>query len=153
MTARIANYTAILDDPDRVLEIIREDSREMKKKYSNPRRTEIVADAQNLDVEDLIAEEDMVVTISHAGYIKRSPTKIYRTQRRGGRGKVGMSTRDEDYVEEMFVASTHDYLLIFTSVGKVYWKKVYELPMASRTARGKAVVNLLPLEEGEKVRA
>ena len=153
VTAKIADFTAILADPDRVLEIIREESRELKQKYANPRRTEIVAGDQGLEVEDLIAEEDMVVTISHAGYIKRSPTKIYRTQRRGGKGKIGMSTRDEDYVEEMFVASTHDYLLIFTSIGKVYWKKVYELPVASRTARGKAVVNLLPLEEGEKVRA
>ena len=153
ITERIADFIAILGDPDLVLDIIRQETRDLQKKYANPRRTEIVGDAQNLEVEDLIAEEDMVVTISHAGYIKRSPTKIYRTQRRGGRGKVGMTTRDEDYVEKMFVASTHDFLLIFTSIGKVYWKKVFELPMASRTARGKAVVNLLPLEEGEKVRA
>jgi DNA gyrase subunit A len=94
----------------------------------------------------------MVVTISHAGYIKRSPVTLYRTQRRGGKGKIGMTTREEDFVENMFVASTHDYLLIFSSFGKVYWKRVYEIPVASRTARGKAVVNLLPLEEGETVR-
>ena len=153
ITEKIADLQAILADPERVLEIIREESREIKDKYADPRRTEIVADAQSLEVEDLIAEEDMVVTISHAGYIKRSPVKIYRTQRRGGKGKVGMSTREEDFVEKMFVANTHDFLLIFSSFGKVYWKKVYSLPMASRTARGKAVVNLLPLEPGEKVRA
>ncbi|MCZ6629145.1 MAG: DNA gyrase subunit A [SAR324 cluster bacterium] len=153
ITDRIADLIAILADPERVLEIIREETRELKDKFANPRRTEIITDAQNLEVEDLIAEEEMVVTISHAGYIKRSPAKIYRTQHRGGKGKVGMSTREEDFVERMFVANTHDFLLIFTSFGKVYWKKVYELPMASRTARGKAVVNLLPLDPGEKVRA
>lgn len=95
----------------------------------------------------------MVVTISHAGYVKRSPTTLYRTQHRGGKGKIGMSTRNEDFVENMFVASTHDYLLVFTSHGKVYWKKVYEIPVASRTARGKAAVNLFPLEVGETIRA
>ena len=104
-------------------------------------------------MEDLIAVEDMVVTISHTGYIKRSPVALYRTQRRGGKGKVGMTTKEEDFVENMFVASTHDTLLIFTNWGKCYWKKVYEIPMASRTSRGKAIVNLLPLEPGEQIRA
>jgi DNA gyrase subunit A len=149
---KIAEYTAILGDHKLVLEIIRSETREMRDKYANERRTEILGTASDLNAEDLIAEEDMVVTISHAGYIKRSPVTLYRAQRRGGRGKIGMTTREEDFVENMFVASTHDYLLIFSSFGKVYWKKVYEVPVASRTARGKAVVNLLPLEEGETVR-
>ncbi len=150
---KIAEYQAILAGRELVLNIIREETRELRTKYANDRRTEILGVASDLNAEDLIAEEDMVVTISHAGYIKRSPVSIYRTQRRGGKGKIGMTTREEDFVEDMFVASTHDYLLIFSSFGKVYWKKVYEVPVASRTARGKAVVNLLPLEEGETVRA
>jgi DNA gyrase subunit A len=149
---RIAEYNAILAERELVLEIIRNETRELRDKYANPRRTEIQGSASDLAAEDLIAEEDMVVTISHAGYIKRSPVTLYRTQRRGGKGKIGMTTREEDFVENMFVASTHDYLLIFSSFGKVYWKRVYEIPVASRTARGKAVVNLLPLEEGETVR-
>ncbi|HKJ00124.1 MAG TPA: DNA gyrase subunit A [bacterium] len=150
---KIAEYQAILADRELVLDIIRTETREVRDKYANDRRTEILADASDINAEDLIAEEDMVVTISHAGYMKRSAVSIYRTQRRGGKGKIGMTTREEDFVENMFVASTHDYLLIFSSFGKVYWKKVYEIPVASRTARGKAVVNLLPLEEGETVRA
>jgi DNA gyrase subunit A len=148
----IAEYKAILADRERVLDIIRGETTALRDKYANERRTEILGNASDLNAEDLIAEEDMVVTISHAGYIKRTPVNQYRTQRRGGRGKIGMTTREEDFVESMFVASTHDYLLIFSSFGKAYWKKVYEVPMASRTARGKAVINLLPLEEGEIVR-
>ena len=152
ISKKIKVFQGILADRDKVLEIIREETQEIRKKYATPRRTELTGSAQVLEVEDLIAEEDMVVTISHAGYVKRSPVKLYRTQRRGGRGKVGMSTREEDFVEKMFVASTHDYLLIFTSFGKVFWKKVYEVPVAGRTGRGKAIVNLLPLEEGEMIR-
>ncbi|MDH5752606.1 MAG: DNA gyrase subunit A, partial [Deltaproteobacteria bacterium] len=151
--ARITEYKSILADREKVLEIIREESRESKKKYADERRTRLMEDVGDINIEDLITEEDMVVTISHAGYVKRTPLTQYRTQRRGGKGKIGMSTRDEDFVENVFVASTHDYLLIFTSAGKVYWKKVYEIPVAARTARGKAVVNLLPLEPGETIRA
>lgn len=150
---KIAQFKAILADPELVLNIIREETIALRDSYANPRRTEILGSASDIQTEDLITEEDMVVTISHAGYIKRSPVSIYRTQRRGGKGKIGMTTREEDFVESMFVASTHDYLLFFSSFGKVYWKKVYEIPVASRTARGKAVVNLLPLEEGESIRA
>ena len=149
----IAEYTAILADQELVLEIIREETREFLSSFANPRRTNIMGSATEINDEDLITEEDMVVTISHAGYIKRSPADIYRTPHRGGMGKIGMTTKDEDFVENMLVASTHDYLLIFSSHGKVYWKKVFEIPVASRTARGKAAVNLLPLEEGESIRA
>ena len=144
-------YRRILADRNMVLDIIRDETKALRDKFADDRRTQIVGAAEEIAVEDLIAVEDMVVTISHAGYIKRSPISIYRTQRRGGKGKVGMTTRDEDFVEKMFVASTHDVLLIFTSTGKVYWKKVYEIPQAGRTGRGKAVVNLLPLEAEERV--
>jgi DNA gyrase subunit A len=153
VTRRIAEYRKILADRSKVLDIIREESRAVRAEYAEPRRTRIVESEADLNVEDLIAQEEMVVTISHAGYIKRSPVKLYRTQRRGGKGKVGMTTREEDFVEKIFVASTHDYVMIFTNRGKVYWKKVYEIPMASRTSRGKPVVNLLPLEPGEQIRA
>ena len=153
ITRRVAEYTAVLADRGKVLDIIREETKELNDKYRDKRRTQIVGSAQEFDLEDLIEEEEMVVTISHAGYVKRSPVSLYRTQRRGGRGKLGMSTREEDFVEKMFIASTHAYLLIFTSIGKVYWKKVYEIPEVGRTGRGKPVVNLLPLVEGEKVLA
>ena len=150
---RIAGFEAILADRELVLTLIREETGELRKKYSNDRRTVIMGSAEDLNTEDLIAEEEMVVTISHAGYIKRAPIHIYRTQHRGGKGKIGMTTKEEDFVANMFVASTHDVLLIFSSFGKVYWKKVFEIPVASRTARGKAVVNLVPLEPGETIRA
>jgi len=153
VTRLIAELKAILADRKKVLDVIRAESKALRDEYANPRRTQIIESETELNVEDLIAVEDMVVTISHTGYIKRSPVALYRTQRRGGRGKVGMTTKEEDFVENMFVASTHDTLLIFTNRGKCYWKKVYEIPMASRTSRGKAIVNLLPLEPGEHIRA
>ncbi len=153
VTKQIARFQAILADQELVLNIIREETQELKERYGDERRTQIVGSAQDFNVEDLIELEDMVVTISRAGYVKRSPLTLYRTQRRGGRGKVGMTTREEDFVDKLFIASTHDYLLIFTSIGKLYWKKVYEIPEVGRTGRGKPVVNLLPLQEGEQVRA
>jgi DNA gyrase subunit A len=153
VTKLIADLKALLADRDKVLDVIREETKAVRTEYSNPRRTQIIESETELNVEDLIAVEDMVVTISHAAYIKRSPVALYRTQHRGGKGKVGMTTREEDFVENMFVASTHDTLLIFTNRGKCYWKKVYEIPMASRTSRGKAIVNLLPLDPGEHIRA
>ena len=149
----IAEFKAILADRQRVLEIIRQETVEVKERYANPRRTEIIEAVGDLAMEDLITEEEMVVTITHAGYVKRTATSNYRTQRRGGKGKSGMSTREEDFVEKLFIASTHDVVLIFTTFGKVYWKKVFELPVAGRTGRGKAMVNLLPLEQGERIRA
>ena len=151
--ADIAEYKAILADRNKVLAIIREETIAVKERYANPRRTEIVEAAGDINMEDLITEEEMAVTITHAGYVKRTATTNYRTQRRGGKGKSGMSTREEDFVEKLFIASTHDFVLIFTTFGKVYWKKVYELPVAGRTGRGKAMVNLLPLEQGERIRA
>jgi DNA gyrase subunit A len=153
VTAAIAEYQGILADRKKVLDIIRKETRALRTQFADDRRTEIVQSATDLNVEDLIAEEDVVVTISHAGYIKRTPVRQYRTQRRGGKGKVGMTTREEDFVEKMFIASTHDTVLIFSDRGRCYWKKVYEIPMATRTSRGKAAVNLLPLEENEKIRA
>ena len=149
----ITEYQSILADRNRVLEIIRAETQEVKDRYANPRRTEIIESAADINIEDLITEEDMVVTITHAGYIKRTAVTNYRTQRRGGKGKSGMSTREEDFVEKLFIGSTHDYVLIFTNLGKVFWKKVYELPVAGRIGRGKAVVNLLPLENGELIKA
>lgn len=149
----IAEFESILADPEQVLDIIRTETREVLGKYNEGRRTEIIEDLGDINIEDLITEEEMVVTISHTGYIKRTPLTQYRTQHRGGKGKIGMSTKNEDFVQTVFVASTHDTILIFSSFGRVYWKKVYEIPVASRTARGKAAVNLISLEPGEKIMA
>lgn len=151
VSENISELRGILADKEKVLEIIRTETTELKTKYADERRTEITGDSREINMEDLIAEEDMVVTITRAGYIKRSPVKLYRTQKRGGKGKMGMTTRDADFVEKLFIASTHDFLLIFSTRGKVYWKKVYELPVAAASARGKAVVNLLPLEKDEQI--
>ena len=147
----IADYKDILATPERVISIIREESEEIRDRYGDERRTEIIEGDHSIMIEELINEENMVVTISHSGYIKRSSVSDYRLQRRGGKGRLGMSTKDEDFVETMFVASTHDYLLFFTDRGQIFRKKVFELPQAGPTGRGKAVVNLLPLREGEKV--
>jgi DNA gyrase subunit A len=149
----IARYQTILADEREVSNIIVEELRELKEKYGDPRRTQIVDEVGALSAEDLIVEEDMVVTISHEGYVKRNPVGLYRAQRRGGRGKIGATTRDEDFVEHLFVASTHSYLMFFTSTGKVYWLKVHEIPQAGRAARGRAVTNLLQLKAEEKLSA
>ena len=125
----------------------------LKEKYGDPRRTQIIDEAAVLSAEDLIVDEDMVVTISHEGYVKRNPAALYRAQRRGGRGKIGATTRDEDFVEHLFVASTHSYLMFFTNLGKVYWLKVHEIPQAGRAARGRAVTNLLQLKSEETLSA
>jgi len=134
-----------------VLQIIKEETEEIKQRYGDERRTEILEDSGEIDVEDLIADEDMVVTISHQGYIKRNPISLYRAQRRGGKGMTGARPKAEDFVEHLFVASSHDYFLFFTNQGRVYWKKVHEIPEAGRMSRGKAIVNLLELKKGEKV--
>jgi len=149
----IAKLKAILADEKEIYRIIIEELKDIKERYGDPRRTQILAHTEEISIEDLIVEEDMVVTISHEGYIKRNPVTLYRAQRRGGKGKIGTTTREEDFVEYLFVASTHSYILFFTTVGKVYWIKVHELPQAGRAARGKPIVNLLHLEEGEKVSA
>jgi DNA gyrase subunit A len=149
----IAKLQAILADEKEIYRIIVDELQEIKKNYGDARRTEIIDRTEEISIEDLIVEEDMVVTISHEGYIKRNPAALYRAQRRGGKGKIGTTTREEDFVEYLFVASTHSYILFFTTVGKVYWIKVHELPQAGRAARGRPIVNLLNLEQGERVSA
>lgn len=153
ITALIARLRAILDDPRKVLKVIEDELEDIKKRYGDERRTEIVTSSEDIDIEDMIVEEDMVVTVSHQGYIKRSPVSLYRSQHRGGRGKVGMATKDEDFVENIFIASTHSYILIFTHTGKAHWLKVYQVPQAGRAARGKAIVNLINVASGERMAA
>jgi DNA gyrase subunit A len=123
----------------------------LAKGFNDERRTEIIEHADDIDLEDMIAEEEMVVTLSHAGYIKRSPISLYRAQRRGGKGKRGMATKEADFVEAIFVASTHSYLLVFTQKGRLYWIKVHELPQGGRATKGKAIVNLVNLEKDDEV--
>ena len=149
----IASLQSILASPEKIDGVIKEELTGLRTRFSDERRTEILPDSADLSDEDLIAEEDVVVTISHAGYIKRNPVTEYRSQRRGGKGVVGATTREEDFVEYMFISSTHAFLLFFSSIGKVYWVKVHEIPQGSRLAKGKAIVNLLPLQEGEKISA
>ena len=152
---RIAELRTILGDPARIDALIREEVLEIKQVYgrNDDRRTEIVAAEEELELEDLIAEEDMVIAITQSGYIKRLPVSAYKEQKRGGIGVMGMELKDEDYIEHLFVASTHDYILFFTNVGKVYRLKVHELPLGSRQSKGRAIVNLLPFRQGETVRA
>ena len=144
---------SVLGSEALVRKIIRDELSEIKEKYQDERRTKIVKEEAELTLEDLIAEEEVVVTISHAGYIKRNAVTLYRAQRRGGKGKIAMGIKEEDFVETLFTASTHDALLFFTDAGKVYWLKVHEIPEASRAAKGKALVNLLALSKDEKVTA
>ncbi|WP_296128136.1 DNA gyrase subunit A [uncultured Senegalimassilia sp.] len=150
---KIAYYNRVLSDPQLVRDIIKEELQEIKKKFDTPRRTQLSDAAKDLDVEDLIAEESMVVTVTKAGYVKRLPVATYRQQKRGGKGMQAVNLKDNDYVEHLFVASTHSFMLFFSTKGKVYRLKVYELPEASRHARGTAIVNLLPLEKGETISA
>ena len=152
LLTEIKEYLRILDDRQNVMDIIKEDLEEIKAKYADERRTEISSEELgNVDIESLIEEETMVVSISHNGYIKRTPSSVYKAQRRGGKGIKGAKVEDEDPIEHLFVASTHAYLLFFTNKGKVYWQKVWELQELSRESRGRAIVNLLKLEEGEKI--
>ncbi|MDH5518098.1 MAG: DNA gyrase subunit A [Gammaproteobacteria bacterium] len=143
----------ILSNPERLLEVIREELAEVVEKYGDQRRSEIIQNRLDLTLEDLITEEDVVVTMSHEGYVKAQPLTEYATQRRGGRGKTATKMKDEDFIDKLFVANTHDTLLCFSNRGKVYWIKVYELPIASRGSRGKPIVNLLPLEDNERINA
>ncbi len=149
----IERLTGILANEKLVLDIIVQELREAKDKYSDVRRTEIVAAAEDISIEDTIADEDMVITISSSGYIKRTPVSTFRTQVRGGKGKTGMTTKEEDFVEDLFIASTHAYILIFTDKGKVYWLKTYTVPQAGPAARGKATVNLINVAPGENISA
>jgi len=150
---RIAELIEILENPERLMAVIREELETVRDQFGDERRTEIQARQDELTVEDLISDDDVVVTLSHAGYAKAQPLTDYGTQRRGGRGKSATRMKDEDFVDRMFVASTHDTLLCFSSHGKVYWKKVWELPVAGRGARGRPIVNLLPLEADERINA
>jgi DNA gyrase subunit A len=149
----IADLLEILGSIERLMQVIREELLEIKEQYGDKRRTEIQETEQDLNLEDLISEEDVVVTLSHEGYAKCQPLSDYRAQRRGGRGKSATAMKEEDFVDKLFVASTHDTILCFSSRGKMYWKKVYELPQAGRASRGKPIVNLLPLSEGERINA
>ncbi|SVE16548.1 uncharacterized protein METZ01_LOCUS469402, partial [marine metagenome] len=151
--ALIKEFREILDSEEVRMGILKEELREIAKRYGDDRRTEITAAVGSFNVEDLIVEEDMVVTLSHQGYVKRLPVDTYRAQRRGGRGLRGMDTKEEDWVEGMFIASTHDYLMIFTRRGQCYWKKVWEIPVSGRTSRGKPIINLLNLAEDEQIAA
>jgi DNA gyrase subunit A len=149
--AQIKRLKEILASDVEILKIIRQELLETKERYTDSRRTEIIAKTKDFSLEDLIVEEDMVVTVSHTGYIKRNPVSLYRAQRRGGKGKTGMRPREEDFLEHLFIASTHSYVLVFTDLGKVYWLKVHEIPQGGRASRGKAIVNLLQLTPGETV--
>jgi DNA gyrase subunit A len=149
----IKNLTAVLADPKKVSGIIKTELSEIKDKYADKRRTKIAPSASELDVEDLITEEDMVITVSHTGYVKRMPVDVYKQQRRGGVGVAGMGLKEEDFVEHLFVASTHDHILFFTTLGKVFRLKVHELPTAGRAAKGQAIINVLPVTTDEKVAA
>ena len=150
---KIAYYKRVLEDEGLLKQIIKDELQEIKKKFGSPRKTQLSGDAKDIDVEDLIAEENVVVTMTKAGYVKRLPVTTYRQQKRGGKGMQGVSLKDNDCVEHLFVASTHSYMLFFSTAGKVYRLKVYELPEASRHARGTAIVNLLPLQKGETISA
>ncbi len=150
---RIIDLLDVLSRPQRLLEVIRAELEQVREQYGDERRTEIIEDQLNLTMEDLITEQDVVVTLSHAGYAKTQPPDVYRLQRRGGRGKSATAVKDEDFIDKLFIASTHDTLLCFSSLGRLYWLKVYELPQASRSAKGKPIVNLLPLSEGERINA
>ncbi len=149
----IEDFRDILARPERVREIIKDELDNIKKRFGDERRTQIIDAATDIDIEDLIAEENMVVTVSHSGYIKRIATSVYRRQSRGGKGITAMDTKDEDFVEYLFIASTHHYILFFTDQGRCYWLKVYEVPQAGRAARGKFITNLLQVEPGERITA
>jgi DNA gyrase subunit A len=150
---RIEYLNAVLNSEALVKKIIQDELIEIKEKYQDLRRTEIIPETAEIQLEDMIAPEDMAITISHSGYIKRNPVSLYRSQRRGGKGKIGMGTKDEDFVAHLFVASTHDYLLFFSDAGRIYWLKVHQIPEAGRVAKGKAIVNLLQVGAEEKITA
>jgi len=151
LSEEIDGYQAILSNESLLLDVIREDIYEIKDRYANPRRTEIMGDVGDFNIEDLIAEEDVVVTLSHAGYTKRMPLSTYRRQGRGGQGIIGSDSREGDFVEELFIASTHDYLLIFLNNGRMHWLKVYDIPSMARQSKGRAIVNLLPIQRDESI--
>src|SRR6266446_9420887 len=150
---QIADFMDMLGKPARITGIISDELKAIKAQYGDKRKSEIVEQAEDLQMEDLIASEDVVVTFSHAGYIKSQPLTDYRAQRRGGRGKQAATTKEDDFIERLFIANTHDTMLCFSSRGRVYWLKVYNVPQGTRASRGKPIVNLSPLSESEKVNA
>jgi len=150
---KIAFYKAILESEKKVLDIIKTEIGELKEKFGDPRRTEILSEVEELAIEDLITEEDVVITISHSSYIKRLPVSAYRKQKRGGKGVTGADMNEEDFIEHLFIASTHDFILFFTNKGRVHWLKVHEIPQATRQSRGKAIINMIQLEQGETISA
>src|ERR671919_787121 len=153
LVERIKELRELLGDEDKVLGLIKEELQEISERYGDERRTMIAPSEDDIDIEDLIADQQMVISITHSGYIKSLPLATYRQQRRGGMGIIGMDLKDEDYIEHLFVSSTHDYLLFFTNAGKVYRLKVHELPLGSRQSKGRAIVNLLPFQQDEAIRA
>jgi len=153
VSALVKKLEGILADSQKILDIIIAELEDIQKRYGDARRTEIVLSSTDIGIEDMIVEEDMVVTISHQNYIKRNPVSLYRSQHRGGRGKVGMGTKEDDFLERMFIASTHSYILFFTDRGRVYWLKIYQIPQAGRAAKGKAIVNLIGISNDEKITA
>jgi len=153
LTSRIAYLESVLGSEAMVKQVVKDDLVEVKEAYQDERRTHIVPEEAEINLEDLIKDEEVAVAISHAGYIKRNAVSQYRAQRRGGKGKIGMGVKDEDFVETLFTASTHDFLLFFTDAGKVYWLKVYEIPEAGRASKGKAIINILAVSQGEQVTA
>ena len=150
---KIKEFSNILADPDKLLQVIRDELAEVRKAFGDERRTEIVQDHSDLGMEDLIPSEEVVVTLSHGGYAKAQPIGTYQAQKRGGRGRSATKVKDEDFIDKLFVANTHDTILCFSSRGKVYWLKVYQVPQASRGSRGKPIVNLLPLDKDERINA
>ena len=153
LLATIAGLIRILENPDVLLEVIRTELRNLQEEFGDERRTEIRPGEEDLDILDLIESEDVVVTLSHAGYAKRQPTTAYRAQKRGGKGRSATAVKEEDFIERLWVVNTHDTLLTFTSAGRVFWLKVYQLPDAGPNSRGRPIINWIPLEEGEKVQA
>jgi DNA gyrase subunit A len=151
--ATIEDLLDILAKPERVTQIIGDELNEVKREFGDKRRSEIVVNAEHLELEDLITPEDVVVTLSHSGYVKSQPLDEYRSQKRGGRGKQATATKEDDFIEKLFIANTHDYVLCFSNKGRVYWIKVYEVPQGSRTSRGKPIVNLLKMDEDERINA
>ncbi len=147
----IEELKSLLASERKIYNLMKEELQEIKNKYADARRTEIISREKEISIEDLIKEEDMVVTITHSGYIKRTPVSVYKAQRRGGRGIIAVTTKEEDFVEDLFVSNTHDYLMFFTNKGRCYWLKVYEIPEAGRQNKGKAIVNLIKFEEGERI--
>ena len=149
----IAELLRILGSSERLMEVIREELEAIRDEFGDDRRTEITATSHDIDLEDLIEREDVVVTLSHEGYVKYQKLSDYEAQKRGGKGKSATKMKDEDFIEKLLVANTHDHILCFSTRGRLYWLKVYQLPLASRNARGRPIVNILPLEEGERITA